>query len=91
MTVKELMERIGVADEGFSIAYINDAVREIQNMIEDNVSREQTENIVKNKRYYNLPDGMIKLLKVLIYDSTDDKYVQIPRTIQTLNDDKDNI
>mgnify|MGYP003628539246 CR=1 FL=1 len=90
MTVKELMERIGIADEGFSIAYINDAVREIQNMIEDNVVREQTTNIVKDQRYYDLPTGMIKLLKVLIYDGDNEIYVQIPRTVQTLNDDKDN-
>lgn len=90
MTVKELMERIGIADEGFSIAYINDAVREIQNMIEDNVVREQNTSIVKDQRYYDLPTGMIKLLKVLIYDGDNEIYVQIPRTVQTLNDDKDN-
>ncbi len=91
MTVKELMERIGIADEGFTIAYINDAVREIQTMIEDNVIREATTDIEKNKRYYALPTDMINLLKVFIYDSTNDEYIQIARTIQTLNDDRDDV
>ena len=37
MTLKELMERAGTTNQGYSIAYLKDAMREVNMMIEDNV------------------------------------------------------
>ena len=46
MTLKELMERAGSTNQGYSIAYLKDAMREINMMIEDNVVASKA-NIVK--------------------------------------------
>ena len=39
MKVKELMERVGTTNFGFTKAYINDGMREINEMMEESVSR----------------------------------------------------
>ena len=38
MKVKELMERVGTTNFGFTKAYINDGMREINEMMEESVS-----------------------------------------------------
>ena len=81
MTVKELMERVPTINEGYALAYINDAVKELSTMIDDNISFD-TSNIVKNQRFYTLPTEMLKLKNVYILDTDVDpnEYVKIPRT-----------
>tara|TARA_R100001510_G_C7577438_1_gene151657 strand:- start:206 stop:478 length:273 start_codon:yes stop_codon:yes gene_type:complete len=81
MTLKELMERAGTTNQGFSIAYLKDAMREINMMIEDNVVASKA-NITKDQRFYSFPDNFISLKDVMVYDSDEEKYEKIQRTLE---------
>ena len=61
MKVQEAMERAGMKETGRAIAYIKDAMEEI-NMISPTHVTTTRINIVENQRYYDLPNDMIKLL-----------------------------
>ena len=63
MKVQEVMERAGMSETGRAIAYIKDAMEEI-NMISPTHVTTTRINIVENQRYYDLPNDMIKLLDV---------------------------
>lgn len=81
MTLKELMERAGTTNQGFSIAYLKDAMREINMMIEDNVVASKA-NITKDQRFYSFPDNFISLKDVMVYDNDKQKYEKIQRTLE---------
>ena len=63
MKVQEVMERANVKETGRAIAYIKDALEEI-NMISPTHVTTTRINIVENQRYYDLPNDMIKLTDV---------------------------
>ena len=63
MKVQEVMERAGMSETGRAIAYIKDALEEI-NMISPTHVATTRINIVENQRYYDLPNDMIKLLDI---------------------------
>ena len=63
MKVQEVMERAGMTETGRAVAYIKDALEEI-NMISPTHITTTRINIVENQRYYDLPNDMIKLLDV---------------------------
>ena len=88
MTLKELMERAGTTNQGFAIAYLKDAMREINMMIEDNVVNSRAD-IAKDQRYYSFPANFISLKDVMVYDSDDAKYVKIQRVLDVPNVDSD--
>ena len=88
MTVKELMERVPTSNAGYAIAYINDALREIQGMIDDNIKYAKS-NIVKDQRFYSLPTDLVTLKNVMIYDTDETEYVRIPRVIHVESNDGD--
>ena len=88
MPLKELMERAGTSNQGYSIAYLKDAMREINMMIEDNVVASKA-NIVKDQRYYSFPANFISLKDVMVYDTDEAEYVKIDRVLETENVDKD--
>jgi len=90
MTVKEVMERVPTTNSGYAMAYINDGLKEIQTMIEDNMVV-GTLDLVKNQRYYGFPDDFEVLKEVLIYDTDEGEYVKIQRIINVSTDDKDNV
>ncbi len=90
MTVKEVMERVPTTNSGYAMAYINDGLKEIQTMIEDNMVV-GTLDLVKNQRYYGFPDDFEVLKEVLIYDTDESEYVKIQRIINVSTDDKDNV
>ena len=90
MTVKEVMERVPTTNSGYAMAYINDGLKEIQTMIEDNMVV-GTLDLVKNQRYYGFPDDFEVLKEVLIYDTDESEYVKIQRIINVRTDDKDNV
>ena len=90
MTVKEVMERVTTTNSGYAMAYINDGLKEIQTMIEDNMVV-GTLDLVKNQRYYGFPDDFEVLKEVLIYDTDESEYVKIQRIINVSTDDKDNV
>ena len=63
MKVQEVMERAGMSETGRAVAYIKDALEEI-NMISPTHVTTVRININQNQRYYDLPNDMIKLLDV---------------------------
>lgn len=89
MTLKELMERVGTTNQGYAIAYTKDAMREINMMIEDNVALSKA-TITKGQRFYSFPDDFISLKNVMVYDTTETKYVKIKRTLEVKDVDTDN-
>ena len=88
MTLKELMERAGTTNQGYTIAYLKDAMREINMMIEDNVVASKAD-ITANQRFYSFPDNFISLKDVMIYDSEAGEYKKIERTLEADTVDKD--
>ena len=88
MTLKELMERANSTNQGFAIAYLKDAMREINMMIEDNVVASKA-NISANQRFYSFPDNFISLKDVMVYDTEEQKYVKINRSLEAETIDED--
>tara|TARA_R110000751_G_scaffold307735_1_gene430858 strand:+ start:1925 stop:2197 length:273 start_codon:yes stop_codon:yes gene_type:complete len=88
MTLKELMERSGAANQGYSIAYLKDAMREVNMMIEDNVVSSKAD-IVKDQRFYSFPSNFISLKNVMIYDDDETEYVKISRVLEASSVDAD--
>ena len=88
MTLKELMERAGTTNQGYSIAYLKDAMREVNMMIEDNVVSSKAD-VIKDQRFYSFPTNFISLKNVMIYDADETEYVKIARVLDTDNVDED--
>ena len=82
MKVKELMERVGMAETGRAIAYIKDGLEEMNMLAETHVTTQRID-ISKDKRFYDLPHDMIKMLDVRCKNhlNTKDEYKSIPRGI----------
>ena len=82
MKVKELMERVGVNNTGRAVSYIKDGLEEIQMLTEVHTEIERI-NIVANKRFYTLPNHMVKMIDIRIKNHLNSKgeYRTIPRTI----------
>ena len=82
MKVQELMERVGIAQTGRAIAYIKDALLEINNISETHVRTEKID-ITENKRFYNIPNEVVKLTDVRAKNhlNSKDEYRSIPRLI----------
>jgi DNA-binding transcriptional regulator GbsR (MarR family) len=82
MKVQEIMERAGMSETGRSIAYIKDALEEMNLISETHIQTERLD-IVSNKRFYNFPKNMIKILDIRCknHDANDGTYKSIPRTI----------
>ena len=82
MTVKELMERIGIQATGKAVAYIKDGLEEIQMLTETHVRRERLD-INEDQRSYTLPNEMVKMIDIRVKNHLNSKgeYRTIPRTI----------
>ena len=82
MKVQEIMERAGISLTGRAIAYIKDALEEMNLISETHVQTERI-NIVSGQRFYDLPNNMIKLLDIRCKDhqNEDSTYKTIPRMI----------
>jgi len=80
MKVQEIMERAGVTDTGRAIAYIKDALEELNTISETHVTTTRL-NITKDQRFYDLPNDMIKVLDIRCKNqlNADDEYRSIPR------------
>ena len=76
------MERVGVTDTGRAIAYIKDALEELNTISETHVTTERID-ITKDQRFYNFPNDMIKVLYIRCKNhfNTLDEYRKIPRMI----------
>ena len=82
MKVQEIMERVGVTDTGRAVAYIKDALEEMNMISETHVTTERID-ITKDQRFYNFPNDMIKILDIRCKNhlNVDNEYRSIPRMI----------
>ena len=82
MTIKELMERIGIQATGKAVAYIKDGLEEIQMLTETHVRRERLD-INEDQRFYTLPNEMVKMIDIRVKNhlNSKDEYRSIPRMI----------
>ena len=82
MTVKELMERIGVTETGRAVAYIKDGLEEI-NVFAETHSKIQRLNIISGKRFYDLPEDMVKIVDIRMKNHRNSKgeYRSVPRLL----------
>ena len=78
--VKHLMELTGIDSRGAAIAYIKQALREINISHETHV-RADTIDITQDKRIYNFPDSALKITDIRVKNHMNSKgeYRSIPR------------
>lgn len=82
MKVKELMERAGIGQTGRAIAYIKDGLDEMNMTSETHVTTQRID-VVKDQRFYDLPNDTLKIIDIRCknHDNNKDEYRSIPRTI----------
>ena len=82
MKVKEIMERAGTNQTGRAIAYIKDALDEMNILAETHINTERID-ITADQRFYDLPQDCVKILDIRCkhHNNEDDKYRSIPRSI----------
>ena len=93
MTVQDLMERVGMTQTGRAIAYIKDGLEEMNILAETHVTTAKID-IVKDQRFYSLPNDMVKIMDVRCKNhlNSKDEYRSIPRAIGNVsNKDADGI
>ena len=93
MKVSEIMERAGLDQTGRAVAYIKDALEEMNLISETHIATTRI-SITENKRYYDLPSNMVKVLDLRCkdHDCNDGSYKSIPRTIyQPETEDADGV
>ena len=82
MKVNEIMERAGITQTGRAIAYIKDALDEINVLSETHVTTQRI-NINKDQRFYAIPNDCLKILDIRCkhHNNEDGKHRSIPRSI----------
>ena len=82
MKVSEIMERSAMMETGRAIAYIKEALEEINMHAETHIKVEK-QDIVKDQRYYKLPFDAIKIISIRCknQDNSENEYRKIPRSI----------
>ena len=84
MTVKELMERVGMTGTGRALFMIKDGLEEMNMLSETHITTVRID-IVKDQRFYDFPHDMVKILDVRCknQNNTKDEYRSIPRSISS--------
>ena len=82
MTVKQLMQRVGMTQTGRALAYIKDGLDEMNMIAETHVATQRID-INKSQRFYDLPHDMVKAIDIRCKNQGNaaDEYRSIPRTI----------
>tara|TARA_R100000808_G_C2110651_1_gene124819 strand:- start:166 stop:447 length:282 start_codon:yes stop_codon:yes gene_type:complete len=82
MTVREIMERTGIMETGRAVAYIKDALEEM-NLISETHTCVHRIDIDENKRFYDIPKEAVKILDIRCKDhnNEDGNYRSIPRSV----------
>ena len=82
MKVKEIMERVGMNQTGRAVAYIKDALDEMNILAETHVTTARID-INANQRFYSVPNDCLKILDIRCkhHNNDDSKYRSIPRSI----------
>ena len=81
MKVQEIMERTGISQTGRAIAYIKDALDEM-NLLSETHTKTARFDITANQRFYNLPNEAVKILDIRCkhHNKPDNTYKSIPRS-----------
>jgi len=82
MTILEIMERADARDTNLVIAYVKDAIHQIQSSNEINTEVNK-QNIVADTRDYDLPAGLIAIKSVSVLDTEDDNKYKMIRRLQS--------
>ena len=82
MKVKEIMERAGINQTGRAVAYIKDALDEMNILSETHVTTTRMD-INENQRFYAVPNDCLKILDIRCksHNNENSKYRSIPRSI----------
>lgn len=82
MKVKEIMERTGIKQTGRAIAFIKDALDEMNLLSETHIKRERFD-ITADKRFYDIPNEAVKITDIRCknHEGSDDAYKSIPRSL----------
>lgn len=82
MKVQEIMERTGVTQTGRAIAYIKDALDEM-NLLSETHTKTVRIDIEASKRFYDIPNEAVKILDIRCKDQKNNssKYQSIPRSL----------
>jgi hypothetical protein len=78
MNVLEIMERTGMKDTNLAIAWIKDAVTEMQSTVELDIDTTD-QSIVDGTRAYALPPGLVSIISISVKNTTNDTYERIRR------------
>jgi|TARA_R100001594_G_scaffold123720_1_gene160259 hypothetical protein len=82
MTVLEAMERANIKETTLAIAWIKDAIHQIQSSTKEKI-KSSKQDVIKSvdsdDNVYILPGDMISLNSVSIKDTSDNKYKKIRR------------
>ena len=82
MKVREVMERIGIKQTGRAVAYIKDALDEINTLSETHIDTERID-LTEDQRFYKIPEEAVKVLDIRCknHNNGEDEYRSIPRLI----------
>jgi hypothetical protein len=82
MNVKKIMDRVGLTETGRAIAYIEDALEEI-NLISETHVKTTRINLELNKRLYDIPNEAVQMKDIRVKNHLNDKnqHRSIPRLI----------
>ena len=74
MKVKEIMERAGTVETGRAVAYIKDALDEMNILAETHINTQRID-LTKDQRFYDKPQDCVKILDIRCkhHDNEDDK------------------
>ena len=93
MNVKQIMERAGEIVTGRAIAYIKDALEEI-NLISETHIKTTRFDIAQDKRFYGIPNDAVKIIDIRAKNHLNSKgeYRSIPRMVyEPINKDGDGV
>ena len=82
MKINEIMERAGTVETGRALAYIKDALDEMNILSETHVTTQRMD-INKDQRFYSIPNDCLKILDIRCkhHNNEDGKHRSIPRSI----------
>tara|TARA_Y100001963_G_C6577080_1_gene351599 strand:+ start:15 stop:296 length:282 start_codon:yes stop_codon:yes gene_type:complete len=82
MKIMEIMERAGVQETGRAISYVKEALNEINQISETNITTAKLD-IDENKRFYDIPKEAVKITDIRCKNHLNNKseYRSIPRMI----------
>ena len=82
MKIQELMERVGVNETGRVLAYVKDAIEEI-NILTETSTKATRINLIEDTSFYDFPEDMVKVIDIRVKNhlNSKDEYRTIPRMI----------